>query len=87
MIKKTIVTIFFVILMVASWCMLISDVSQTKSNYDDYLIQARKYAEDGITKYAMQNYEAALKISPNPDVYVEVANYYKNQQNFNLVII
>ena len=75
--------IVLIVLMVASWYMLISDASKTEETYNNYLTQARKYAEDGITKYAIENYNQALEIKNDVDIYVEVANYYKEQQKAN----
>ncbi len=47
--------------------------------YEKYLSEARKYAEDGITKYAIENYNSAIVIKSNPEIYKEVADYYKKQ--------
>lgn len=78
---RGLVPIVLIVLMVASWYMLISNASKTEKAYTDYLVQARKYAESGSTKYAIDNYNLALEIKKDADVYVEVANYYKRQNN------
>lgn len=75
---RRLVPIALVALMAASWYTLISDRNEVAAAYDDYLAQARKYAESGSTKYAIENYTKALAVNDDPDVYVEVANYYKN---------
>ena len=80
---RALVPIVLVVLMVASWYMLASDAIKMESTYNNYLTQARKYAEDGITKYAIENYNMALEIKGEADVYVEVANYYKSQEKTN----
>lgn len=77
---RALVPIALVVLMILSWYMLTSEAIKTESTYNNYLTQARKYAEDGITKYAIENYNQALEIKDEPDVYVEVANYYKSQE-------
>lgn len=80
---RALVPIVLVVLLLASWYMLASDAIKMESTYNNYLTQARKYAEDGITKYAIENYNAALEIKSDADVYVEVANYYKSQEKTN----
>ena len=77
---RAIVPIVMVVLMLASWYVLVSDAVKLNSEYNQYLSDARKYAEDGITKYAIENYNSALEIKKDVDVYVEVANYYKSQE-------
>ena len=78
---RGLIPIALTVLLVASWYMLISEATETESTYKNYLAEARKYAEDGITKYAISNYNAALEIKSDVDVYVEVAEYYKGQKN------
>lgn len=78
--KKTVlVPVAMVFLMAISWFMLIKDASQGENLYNDYLAKARMYAEDGITKYAIENYNLALEVKNDPEVHVEVAQYYKTQ--------
>jgi len=67
--------------LVLSWYKLISGNVSIGDEYNQYLTEARKYAEDGITKYAVQNYNMALEVKSSPELYVEVANYYKGQNN------
>lgn len=80
---RVLVPIVLIVTMLASWYMLVSDAIKMESSYNNYLTQARKYAEDGITKYAIENYNLALEIKGEADIYVEVANYYKSQENTN----
>ena len=65
--------------MAASWYMLITTAAKVESQYETYLTEARKYAEDGITKYAIQNYRMAMDVKNSPELYKEVAEYYKAQ--------
>jgi len=79
---RKLVPLVLVVLLASSWYMLISESNEADNTYKNYLTEARKYAEDGITKYAMANYNAALEIKSDVDVYVEVAKYYKSQKNY-----
>ena len=47
----------------------------------DSLAEARKNAESGITKFAIENYNAALALYPTEEVYAEVAEYYMQQKD------
>ena len=76
---RMLVPIVLVVFMVASWYMLISKSMAVSSEYNKYLSEARRFAADGITKYAIENYNAALKIKKSPDIYREVADYYIEQ--------
>lgn len=76
---RALVPIVLVILMAMSWYMLISEKQQVKQEYDTHLHAARKYAKDGITKKAIEEYLLALEIQSSPEIYKEVADYYKNQ--------
>ncbi len=76
---RALVPIVMVVIMAASWYMLITDVAKVEDRYNEYLTAARGYAEDGITKYAIENYTLALEIKSSPEIYKEVAEYYKAQ--------
>lgn len=76
---RKLIPIVMIVLMVASWYALISGSVKNDVKYDDYLKAARDYAEDGITKYAIENYILALEIKETPEIYKEVAEYYKSQ--------
>lgn len=72
-----IVLIFFVFL---SFYTLVSDNLEKESQYNKYLSNARKAAELG-EKRAIENYRLALELKKTPEVYAEVAEYYKKQGN------
>lgn len=76
---RVLVPIVMIVLMLASWYLLVKDAVMVEAEYNNYLSAARKYAEDGITKYAIENYNLALEIKDTPEIYVEVAQYYKAQ--------
>lgn len=77
---RALVPIVMVVLMVASWYLLIKDSAEVDAAYNKYLTEARNYAENGITKYAIENYVLALEIKSSPEIYAEVADYYKTQE-------
>lgn len=68
------------ILLALSWYKLISKSSGVETEYNKYVETARGYAENGITKYAMENYAEALKIKSTPEIYNEIVEYF-NKQN------
>lgn len=72
--------VIMIVLMAVSWYMLVADSMEVESAYGAYLSEARKFAENGITKYAMENYNKALEIKSSAEVYKEVADYYKSQE-------
>lgn len=76
---RGLVPIVMAVIMVASWYMLITNAAKRETQYNEYLTTARSYAEDGITKYAIQNYRLAIEIKSSPEIYLEVADYYKEQ--------
>lgn len=80
---RKIVPLVLIVFMALSWYMLISSSAKTTNEYNRYLAEARKNAEIGVTKYAIENYNNALKIKSTVDVYAEVADYYKNQEKEN----
>ena len=73
--------------LVLSWYKLISGNVSIGDEYNQYVTEARKYAADGITKYALENYNLALEVKSSPELYVEVANYYKEQKNTNEYVV
>lgn len=77
---RSLVPIALIVLMGLSWYKLISDSIHVGNEYETYLTEARKYADDGITKYAMENYRMALEIESSPEIYAEIAEYYKAQK-------
>lgn len=76
---RTLLPILLAVLLVASWGVLIKDAVTVNVEYNTYLDAARKYAEQGIIKYAIENYNLALELKGSPEVYVEVADFYKAQ--------
>ncbi len=79
---RMLLPIGMIFLMVVSWYMLISESVEVEDAYGTYLESARAYAADGLTKYAIENYNYALEIKSEPDIYVEVADYYKEQKRY-----
>ncbi len=77
---RVLVPIVLIVLMIASWYIMASDSVKTETEFSFYLSEARKYAEDGITKYAIENYNSALAIKKTPEIYREVAEYYIKQE-------
>lgn len=78
---RAFVPLVMIVVMAASWYLLIKDAVMVENQYTTYLTEARKYAEDGITKYAIENYNQALEIKSSSEIYTEVAEYYKVQDN------
>lgn len=78
---RKLVPLVLVIFMAVSWYLLVSEAVETEKEYTSYLSAARKNAEATLTKEAIRNYNSALKIRDEADIYVEVAEYYKNQQD------
>lgn len=77
---RFLIPIALIALMGLSWYMRISAAAEFETTYHHYLEEARKYAEDGITKYAIENYLLALELRDEPEIYMEVADYYKEQK-------
>ena len=77
---RKLLPIVLIVVMAISWYMLISDSINSDAEYNKYIKTARNYAEDGITKYAIENYILALEIKETSDIYKEVAEYYKSQE-------
>lgn len=75
---RLLVPVGMVVLMVLSWYMLISEAVDKNNVYEDYLAAARLHAEDG-TKYAIENYMNALAEKKSPELYNEIAQYYKEK--------
>lgn len=76
---RALIPVGMLVVMLASWYMLVQNVTETERKYNNYLSQARRYAEDGITKYAIQSYNAALEMNSTPELYVEIIQYYETQ--------
>lgn len=76
---RKLVPIVLIALLILSWYKLLSEKAATETEYEGYLQEARKYTEQGITKYAIENYNKALAMNDDIDIYVEIAEYYKSQ--------
>lgn len=76
---RALVPIVLIVLMVTSWYVLINDTYAIQNEYNTTLAEARKYAENGITKYAIEKYNHVLEMQSSVDIYAEVADYYKSQ--------
>lgn len=76
---RALVPIVMIFLMAVSWYVLVDDALAVETEYTAFLTDARKYADDGITKYAVANYNRALEIKSTVEIYKEVAEYYKSQ--------
>lgn len=70
-----------IVLLGLSYYTIVSNTVEENNEYNNYLKEAREYAKTGITVNAVENYQQALKIKDSADIYVEVADYYKSQQN------
>ena len=71
--------IILIFAMLLSWYALFSDVITSTRQYNEYLSIAREKRDVGITVLAVENYNKALEIKDNPDIYVEVADFYAEQ--------
>ncbi len=76
---RALVPLVMAAIMVASWYKIFISANDVENQYSQYLTAARGYAEDGITKYAIANYNLALEIKSSPEIYKEVADYYLAQ--------
>lgn len=77
---KKLVPIVLIAVLLLSWYKLLSTKLDGAQEYNEYLKTAREYAEDGVTKYAIEYYNLALSVNENIDLYIEVAEYYKGQE-------
>lgn len=68
--------IILAIILVLSFYMLIDTRSAVKSEYENYLAEARKYAEMGIQIDAAENYGKALAINDTLEINLEVGQFY-----------
>jgi len=74
---KLLIPLVVVLLFGLSLYYMASNAFSTASDYNKYLEQAREQAAVG-TVSALDFYEKALEINPTADVYIEVADYFKN---------
>ena len=78
---RAIIPVILIAALAASWYVLISDAGKQEELYQSHLSVARRYAQDGLTRKAIENYEAALQIRATPEIYGEIIDYYKQQKN------
>lgn len=83
---RKLVPVGMVAVMGLSWYMMIDDAVKAENIYNNYLTEARSYAEEGITKYAVENYLLALAEKSSPELYREIAEYYKEEKDRNTYI-
>lgn len=76
---RRLVPIILIVLLVLSWYKLISDSTKAAKEYNNYLAEARQFAEVGVTTKAIEYYQYALDMNPTIEIYKEVADYYKTQ--------
>ena len=76
---KALVPIALVLLLAASWYMLIKKTVQIDNSYNKYLNEARRWASEGVIQKSIDNYKAALKVNETPEVYAEVADVYDKE--------
>lgn len=55
--------------------------AERRQQYDSTLAQARLYAEKGIEKDSLEQYQAALALEPSLQVYLEAGEVYLNHQD------
>lgn len=64
----------------------VSSKATIKNEYNTYLKNARNAGKEGIIVDAVKNYEEALSIDNNVDIYKEVADlYYKSEKYFDAI--
>lgn len=78
---RKILPIAMIFIMALSCYTLVSDSIKKEVQYDQYISEARRFADLNVTKYAIENYNNALALKSTPEIYAEVAQYYKNQEN------
>lgn len=66
---RALIPIVLVVLMAVSWYMMINNAAKVDNSYNNYLSEARRWANEGIMKYAIENYNAALRIKDTPEIY------------------
>lgn len=77
---RVVFPIALVVLLVASWYTMISKNSGKEDKLNQYLSEARRWAAEGVPKKALDGYQKALKLRDDPDIYVEVSEFFKTQE-------
>ena len=75
---KALAPVLLIGLFVLGVYMCASENLKTEKLYEKYLEDARNYARQEIEIYAMENYQNALNMRPSLDLYLEVAEFYRD---------
>lgn len=78
---RKLVPIVLLLFLGLSWYKMYSDIAKVDDKYQEYLQIARDYADKKVTKMAVQYYSLALEVKSTPEIYAEVADYYKSTEN------
>lgn len=79
---RFLVPIFLIFMFAASVYMLYDKKADVQNQYQAYLDAARDYREQGIIVDAEANYNQAIEVQPSLEVYLELGNYYvENEKN------
>lgn len=76
---RVLLPIALIAMMIGSWYMIISKNTGKEDKYNQYLSEARRWAAEGVPKKTLEGYEKVLAIRDDPDVYVEVSEFFKKQ--------
>lgn len=75
---KLLAPFLLIVLFVLGIYMTGSSNAEKEGQYRRYLEDARKYASQEIELYAVDNYRKALEMQPSLELYLEVADFYRN---------
>lgn len=75
---KTLAPVIMIAIFVLGIYMVGSSNVKENAQYDKYLENARTYAEQKIEIYALENYQNALAQRPSLELYLEVAQFYRD---------
>lgn len=73
---KFLVPLFLLVIFIASFYSLYNAKIDTLNQYNTYVNAAREYRKQGIEVDAFSNYLSAIEMSPSPELYLEVGEYY-----------
>lgn len=83
---KAILPVALVAAMGLSCGSVITNAVSAKQEYNDYIAQARSYAEKKISVDVDEAYKNAIGINNNLEAYLEWGNYYVEQQNYDTAV-
>lgn len=83
--QKLLIPLLVVLLFFVSIFKQISNVVENNKDYNSYIAKAREQASLGVVT-ALENYEKALEMNPNIEIYLEIADFFK-QQNLSYDLI